>query len=134
MHRLWRMCPSLPGVSDFCAGRSSREVEAIYGTQRELREGQQVHARRIRQTPSQVIARLTLTEDLVPAVLVEPEGLDWGNDVEALSGDSSVPTEIEELEDPLLELFRTGALLAKEQFLVDWRKQRRRSPDRCTAN
>jgi len=57
----------------------------------------------------------------VPAVLVEPEGLDWGNDVEALSGDSSVPTEIEELEDPLLELFRTGALLAKEQFLVDWR-------------
>jgi hypothetical protein len=45
----------------------------------------------------EIIARLTLTEDLVPEVLVEPEGLDWGNDVEALSGDSSVPAEMEEL-------------------------------------
>jgi hypothetical protein len=54
-------------------------------------------------------------------MLVEAEGLDWGNDVEALSGDSSVRAEMEQLEDPLLELFRTGALLAKEQFLVDLR-------------
>jgi hypothetical protein len=73
----------------------------------------------------------------VPEVLVEPEGLDWGNDVEALSGDSSVPAEMEELaklEDPLLELFRTGALLPKEQFLVELEKQRRRYPDRYTAS
>ena len=69
-----------------------------------------------------------------PEVLVEPEGLDWGNDFEALSGDSSVPEEMEELEDTLLELFRTGALLPKEQFLVELEKQRRRSPERCTAN
>ena len=82
----------------------------------------------------EIIARLTLTEDLVPEVLVEPEGLDWGNDVEALSGDSSVPGEMEVLEDPLLELFRTGILLPKEQFLVELEKQRRRSPERCTAN
>ena len=41
---------------------------------------------------------------------------------------------MEELEDTLLELFRTGALLPKEQFLVELEKQRRRSPERCTAN
>jgi hypothetical protein len=82
----------------------------------------------------EIIARLTLTQDLVPEVLVEPEGLDWGNDLEALSGDSSVPAGIEEPEDPLLELFRTGALLPNEQFLVELEKQRRRSPDRSTAN
>src|SRR5258708_1071152 len=79
-----------------------------------------------------VIGRLTLTHDLVPEVLVEPEGLDRGNNVEALSEDSSAPTETEELEDPLLELFRTGSLLPKEQFLVELEKQRRPSPDRYT--
>jgi hypothetical protein len=69
----------------------------------------------------EIIARLTLSDDLVPEVLVEPEGLDWGNDFEALSGDSSVPAEMEKLEDTLLDLFRTGALLPKEQFLVELR-------------
>ncbi|PYX28960.1 MAG: hypothetical protein DMG77_13825 [Acidobacteria bacterium] len=82
----------------------------------------------------EVIGRLTLTEDLVPEVLVEPEGLDWGNNVEALREESAVPTETEELEDPLLELLRTGALLPKEQFLVELEKQRRRSPDRYSEN
>ena len=24
MHRLWRLCPSLSGIRDFCAGRPSR--------------------------------------------------------------------------------------------------------------
>jgi hypothetical protein len=67
----------------------------------------------------EIIARLTVTDDLVPEVLVEPEGLDWGNDSEALSGDSSVPAEMEKLEDTLLDLFRTGALLPKDQFLVE---------------
>ena len=49
----------------------------------------------------EIIARLTLTEDLVSEVLVEPEGLDWGDSVEAWSEDSSVPRvlEPEELED-----------------------------------
>jgi hypothetical protein len=54
----WRLCPSLPGIRDFCAGRPSREVEAIYRTQRELREGRQVHARRVREAPSQVVLGL----------------------------------------------------------------------------
>jgi len=46
-------------------------------------------------------------------VLVEPEGLDWGDRGEELPEDSSVSTawEPEELEDPLLGLLRTGAPL-----------------------
>ncbi len=81
-----------------------------------------------------VIGRLTGTHNLVPEVLVEPEGLDWGNNVEALSEGSSVPTDAEDLEDPLLELFHTGGLLPKEQFLVKLEKQRRPSPERYTDN
>jgi hypothetical protein len=83
-----------------------------------------------------VIHRLTLSRDPKPEALVEPEGLDWGDSVEALSEDSSVPTvwEPEELEDPLLTLLRTGTLLPKDQFVVDLEKQRRASPERHTGN
>jgi hypothetical protein len=78
-----------------------------------------------------VIRRLTLSHDPLPEVLVEPEGLDWGDSVEELLEDSSVSTawEPEELEDPLLELLRTGALLPKEQFLVELEKQRLALPE-----
>ncbi len=83
-----------------------------------------------------VIRRLTLSHHARPEVLVEPEGLDWEDSVEELSEDSSVSTvwEPEELEDPLLELLRTGALLPKEQFLVELEKQRQASPERYTDN
>ena len=83
-----------------------------------------------------VIHRLTLSRDPKPEALVEPEGLDWGDSVEALSEDSSFPTvrEPEELEDPLLRLLRTGTLLSKDQFVVDLEKQRRASPERHTSN
>ena len=83
-----------------------------------------------------VIHRLTLSRDPKPEALVEPEGLDWGDSVETSSEDSSVPTvwEPEELEDPLLTLLRTGALLSKDQFVVDLGKQRRASPERHTSN
>jgi hypothetical protein len=69
-------------------------------------------------------------------VLVEPEGLDWGDRGEELPEDSSVSTawEPEELEDPLLELLRTGAPLPREQFLAELEKQRQASPDRYTNN
>ena len=80
-----------------------------------------------------VIRRLTLSRDPRPEALVEPEGLDWGDSVEALSEDSSDPTvwEPEELEyDPLLKLLCTGALLPKEQFLMELEKQRLASPER----
>src|SRR5260370_42698194 len=63
----------------------------------------------------EIIARLTLTEDLVPEVLVEPEGLDWGNDVEALSGDSSVPAEIEEYEE-----FWPGTIWSLPLRSINW--------------
>jgi CheY-like chemotaxis protein len=78
-----------------------------------------------------VIRRLTLSHDPLPEVLVEPEGLDWGDSVEELLEDSSVSTawEPEELEDPLLELLRTGALLPQEQFLVELEKQRLALPE-----
>src|SRR5260370_4903464 len=58
MHRLRSLRTGLPGVSDFCAGRSAREVEAVYGTERKLREGRQIHTRRIRQAPRQVVLGL----------------------------------------------------------------------------
>src|SRR2546422_7428793 len=50
-----RVRPRLPRVSDFRAGRPAREVEAFYGDQRELRPRGQIHARRVRQTPSSEI-------------------------------------------------------------------------------
>ena len=51
MHRLWRLRSGLPGVRDLRAGRSAGKVEAVHGTERKLREGRQVHARRVRQAP-----------------------------------------------------------------------------------
>jgi len=83
-----------------------------------------------------VIRRLTLSHHARPEVLVEPEGLDWEDSVEELSEDSSVSTvwKPEELEDPLLELLRTGAPLPQEQFLVELEKQRLASPERYTDN
>src|SRR5258708_8939865 len=60
MHRLRRLRTGLSGVRDFCAGRPAREVEAIYGTERKLREGWQIHARRIRQAPRQVVLSMFL--------------------------------------------------------------------------
>src|SRR2546426_125592 len=50
-----RVRPRLPRVSDFRAGRPAREVEAFYGDQRELSPRGQIHARRVRQTPSSEI-------------------------------------------------------------------------------
>src|SRR6516165_1187114 len=54
MHRLRSLCPGLSGVGNFRARRPAREVEAVYGTERELRESRQIHARRVRQTPEQI--------------------------------------------------------------------------------
>src|SRR5215469_14308069 len=55
MHRLWSLCPGLSGVRNFRARRPAREMEAVYGTERELRECRQIHARRVRQAPEQII-------------------------------------------------------------------------------
>ena len=44
MHRLCGLCPSVSGVREFLRWTTFREVEAVYGTQRELREVRKVHA------------------------------------------------------------------------------------------
>src|SRR5215813_938332 len=51
MHRLWRLRAGLPGVRDLRAGRPARKVEGVHGTERKLRQGGQVYARRVRQAP-----------------------------------------------------------------------------------
>src|SRR6266851_84991 len=55
MHRLRSLRTRLPGVRDFRAGRPTREVEAVYGTERKLRKGRQIHTGRIRQAPKQIV-------------------------------------------------------------------------------
>jgi hypothetical protein len=48
-HRLRSLGTGLPGVRNFCPGRPAGEVEAVCGTERKLREGRQIHTRKIRQ-------------------------------------------------------------------------------------
>src|SRR5260370_19605747 len=48
------MRTGLPGFRDFCSGRPAREMEALYRNKRTLREGRQIHARRVRQTHRKV--------------------------------------------------------------------------------
>jgi c-di-GMP-binding flagellar brake protein YcgR len=57
--------------------------------------------------------------DLLPELLVEPEGLEVTQPAGRAAGTAS------ELEDPLLELFQQKASLTTELFLSELRKQRR---------
>jgi hypothetical protein len=45
----------LPGVRDFPLDDLPEKVEAVYGTERKLREGRQIHARKVRQAATQVV-------------------------------------------------------------------------------
>lgn len=65
------------------------------------------------------IKTLTTSGDLLPELLVEPEGLEAHNALERPSKIAS------ELEDPLLELFHQKATLSPELFLKELREQRR---------
>jgi hypothetical protein len=76
---------------------------------------------------------MAASPDTIAEVLVEPEGLDWddsaadgaadGNGDAADSSGGTAPSLADEVErDPLLELFRTGATLTKERFLLDLEK------------
>src|SRR5260370_18846852 len=64
--------------------------------------------------------------DTIADVFVEPEGLDWEDrdaDADALSSGGPTRSLEDDVErDPLLELFRIGATLAKEQFLLELEK------------
>ena len=48
--------PVCPVSAIFARRRPARKVEAIYGNQRKLRPRRQIHARRVRQTPSSKVA------------------------------------------------------------------------------
>jgi len=65
------------------------------------------------------IKTLTTSGDLLPELLVEPEGL------EAHSAAEDRLKMASELEDPLLELFHQKATLSPELFLKELREQRR---------
>ena len=65
--------------------------------------------------------------DLLPELLVEPEGLEGAH---SEAGDASPQSS--ELEDPLLELFQRKATLPAELFLTELRKQRSTHRDAAT--
>lgn len=85
------------------------------------------HRRRL----EELIQRMAASPEALAEVLVEPEGLDW----EDSAADSPVGTtrspEDEAEHDPLLELFRTGATLSKEQFLLELEKHQLAVPGRA---
>jgi len=74
----------------------------------------------------QLIHQMAANPDTIAEVLVEPEGLDWDDSAADAAADSSGGTtralddDVER--DPLLELFRTGPTLSKEQFVLELEK------------
>jgi hypothetical protein len=68
------------------------------------------------------IQALTKSNGAQPELVVEPEGM---NDVEA---DGSQKDILDELEDPLLELFQRNTEFTVESFLSELRKQRNSPP------
>ena len=62
---------------------------------------------------------LTQNREMLPELLVEPEGLELEP-----AGDSKVTAGSGEAEDPMLTLFRTQAALPADSFLAELRKQR----------
>ena len=75
-----------------------------------------------RQRLQELIQQMTASPDTVFEVLVEPEGIDWDQEAAAPSAATKTSLENEADRDPLLELFRTGASLAKGQFLLELEK------------
>jgi CheY-like chemotaxis protein len=70
-----------------------------------------------------LILQMTASPDTVSEVLVEPEGIDWDQQTADPSATIASP-EKENEPDPLLQLFRTGASLAKGQFLLELEKHK----------
>jgi CheY-like chemotaxis protein len=66
------------------------------------------------------LGTLTENRELLPELLVEPEGLE----TESPQRDLAVPAEAGEVEDPLLTLFRNKGTLPADTFLAELRKQR----------
>jgi CheY-like chemotaxis protein len=76
-----------------------------------------------RQRLEQLIQQMAASPNTIVEVLVEPEGLDWDDGAADSSGGAirSLDNEVEH--DPLLELFRAGATLTREQFLLELEKR-----------
>jgi CheY-like chemotaxis protein len=70
----------------------------------------------------QLIHQMAASPDTIAEVLVEPEGLDWDDGGVDSPGGITRSHEDEVERDPLLELFRIGATLTKEQFLLELEK------------
>ena len=66
------------------------------------------------------LGTLTENRDVLPELLVEPEGLE----TESPQRDLAVAAEAEAVEDPLLTLFRSKGTLPADTFLAELRKQR----------
>jgi hypothetical protein len=66
----------------------------------------------------QFLSVLTENRNLLPELLVEPEGLETEAQSSAAGGESTGP------KDPLLDLFRIGAALPADSFLEKLRQQR----------
>jgi c-di-GMP-binding flagellar brake protein YcgR len=77
-----------------------------------------------RKQVEQFIHTLMNAGDLLPELLVEPEGLDSAQSEAAHSEPPKSSAQPPELEDPLLELFQQKATLPAELFLTELRKQR----------
>src|SRR5882724_4693370 len=70
----------------------------------------------------ELVQQMTATPDAIADVLVEPEGLDWDETPADSSEATSCSPKDGSKNDPLLELFRSGATLSREQFLVELEK------------
>jgi len=70
---------------------------------------------------------LTNSKGVEPELLVEPEGM---NDAEAAISQQTV---LEEMEDPLLELFQGNKEFTTESFFIELRRQRNPIPLKANA-
>ncbi|MGA8621633.1 MAG: PilZ domain-containing protein [Candidatus Sulfotelmatobacter sp.] len=81
----------------------------------------------------ELIERITAHPESVAEVLVEPEGIDWDDDSAGWSrGRTGSPDDGME-RGGLLELFRTGAALPREQFLLELEKHQLASASQRAA-
>jgi hypothetical protein len=75
-----------------------------------------------RQRLKELVHQMTANPDAIAEVLVEPEGLDWDEAATDLSGGAPGSPKDDSKIDLLLELFRSGASLSREQFVLELEK------------
>jgi hypothetical protein len=75
-----------------------------------------------RQRLTELIQQMSANPGAIAEVLVEPEGLDWDDAAADTSGGVTLSPKDEGQHDSLLDLFRAGATLSREQFLAELEK------------